>query len=232
MKKKILITLIFVILSVSFSFGQAKPFKFGLKVAANIGWISPDSEDYEANGSVPGFTWGFISDFVITENYFVGTGFNMNYLNGKLKYPYQECLDGDTIGTLKRKYNLSYIEIPLTLKMKTNKFDEFAFFGRIGFSLGFNIKSKAQDDFVYKIDSQYENETSKSNISDEVTFLKGAVVLGAGFEYSIDNTTSIVVGVTYNNGLSNILKGENTVNKSIDQKATVNSVEFTVGVIF
>ncbi len=77
MKKIVLLAGICLLIS-HIAISQIKPFRFGLKLAPNIGWISPDSEDYESDGSVPGFSWGFISDFTITENYFVATGFNVN----------------------------------------------------------------------------------------------------------------------------------------------------------
>ena len=237
MKKSIiLVILVFGFMAQSIN-AQMKPFRFGLKVAPNIGWISPDSEDYVKEGSVAGFSWGFISDFTITENYFVGTGFNITYLNGKLSYPYEmqiiDNADTNTFtGTLKRKYNLRYIDVPLTLKMKTGKFDDIQFYGQIGFSLGFNIKAKAKDNFSYELNDVYFSENDEHDITDEIKFLKGSLVLGGGIEYYVDNSTSIVAGVTYHNGISNILKGSNPVYTHIDQKATANYIELTLGVIF
>nr|NQU94182.1 PorT family protein [Bacteroidota bacterium] len=238
-RKTILLTLTCLMIT-STIFAQMKPFRFGLKVAPNVGWLSPDSDDYESDGSVAGFSWGFISDFTITENYFVGTGFNISYLNGKLKYPSEMFLDDDTIptpGTLKRKYNFRYIDVPLTLKMKTNQFNSLQFYGQIGFSLGFNIKTKASDVFTYKIEDEmgdeYTSISDESSITDETTFLHGSLVLGGGLEYYIDNSTSIIVGLTYYNGLSNVLKGENKAfDPPIDQKAIPHFIELTLGVIF
>ena len=236
MKKIVLIAGICLLIG-HVALSQVKPFRFGLKLAPNIGWISPDSEGYESDGSVPGFSWGFISDFTITENYFVATGFNVNYMNGKMQFPHQiDIIENDDttthIGTLKRKYNLRYIELPLTLKMKTNKFNEIQFYGQIGFSLGFNVKSKGKDDFSYKVGEQYMSESNEGDISDEVTFLRGALVLGGGIEYYVDNSTSIVAGITFSNGISNVLKGNNTVDTSIEQKAVPHYIELTLGVIF
>jgi hypothetical protein len=222
MKTKVLFLSAFLIIGFQL-FSQTKPFRFGLKVAPNIGWISPDTEDYENDGALGGFSWGFISDITILENYYFGTGFNVGYLNGKLNYPYQEVIitESDTItnqGTLNRVYHLRYIDVPLTLKMKTSKFDAVQVYGQIGFSLGFNVKAKAQDTFTYE----------EENVEKVV---RGSLLLGGGIEYFIDNSTSIVVGVTYSNGISNVLKGYNPVNKQ-DQKAIPSYLELTLGVIF
>lgn len=219
------------------SFSQVKPFRFGLKVAPNIGWISPDSDEYEKDGSLPGFSWGFISDFTITENYFVGTGFNISYINTKMSYPHIMTIikNGDTTdytGTMTSEMKFRYIDLPLTLKMKTNKFDALQIYGQIGFSLGINVKAKSEDNFSYKVEGNYLNETDEHDISDDITLLKGSLILGGGIEYYIDNSTSIVVGITYCNGFTNILQGSNTVDPTIKEKGTPHYIELTLGVIF
>jgi hypothetical protein len=186
---------------------------------------------------VAGFSWGFISDFAITENYYVGTGFNLSYLNGKYSYPHlisepiTDTTSIDYTGSMTRKTNLRYIDLPVTLKMKTNKFDALQVYGQIGFSLGFNIKAKAEDNFSYQVDGEYMSQDDEHDISDDVTLLKGSLVLGGGIEYYIDNSTSIVAGITYYNGISNVLKGNNAVTGD-KQKATPHYIELTLGVIF
>lgn len=236
MKKIIVLLLLSFVMLFQFADAQVKPFRFGLKVAPNVGWISPDSDEYERDGSVAGFSWGFISDFAITENYYVGTGFNINYLNGKYSYPHKETVTEpdsmDYTGTMTRKTKLRYIDLPVTLKMKTNKFDQLQVYGQIGFSLGFNIKAKAEDNFSYRVGDEYFSEDQEHDITEEISLIKGSLVLGGGIEYYLDNSTSIVVGITYSNGISNILKDYNTANPDIKQKATAHFIELTLGVIF
>jgi hypothetical protein len=70
------------------------------------------------------------------EHYFLKTGFNFDYLNGKLILPFEDLTDSIS-GSLHRKYNLRYLEIPLTFKMRTNQFGKFAIYGHIGFGAGF-----------------------------------------------------------------------------------------------
>ncbi len=211
-------------------FSQMKPFRFGLKVAPTIGWMSPDTEKYENDGSAAGFNWGFISDFTITENYFFATGFNINYLNSKLKYETGIILNADTVlteGILARRYKLRYIDVPLSLKMKTNQFNNVQFYGQIGFTAGLNIKSNSEDNFSYDGGSQKQEK----DISDDITFLKGALILGAGIEFFLDHSTSLVAGITFSNGISNVLKGNNAIT-NYRQKAVPNYFELTLGVIF
>ena len=232
MKKAI--SIIFVLLFFSFqSFSQVKPFRFGVKVAPNIAWVSPDAENYKSGGATLGFSWGFMADISLTENYFVKTGFNIDYLNGKLEYPHSQILGSDTVATVgvnHRKYNLRYLEIPLTLKMRTNQFGKIAYFGEIGFGTSFNLRAKSQDEFVYN-NGQSSSETEE-DIKDEISFLKESIIIGAGIEYFVDQSTSIIVELSFNNGLTNILKGENTINPNIKQKGHLYNFELSIGVMF
>jgi hypothetical protein len=235
MAKKALLLLVVLFLT-SHLFSQVKPFRFGLKIAPNIGWFSPDSDGYERDGADAGFSWGFISDIALTENYHVGTGFNMNFLNGSISYPASvtEIDTGDTTtysGIMNSKLKFRYIDLPLTLKMKTNKFDELQVYGQIGFSLGFRLKAKADEAFTAS-ETTYAYTKDDHDISEDVTLLKGSLILGGGIEYFLDNSTSIVVGITYYSGISNILKGYNTLDPSIKQKGTPQFIELTLGVIF
>ena len=215
-------------------FSQVKPFRFGVRVVPNLAWLAPDSKDYTNDGTMPGFSWGFLADISLTENYFVKTGFNIDYLNGKLLYPHQQLVNEEdpflTTGQLSRKYNLRYLEIPLTLKMRTNTFNKTAFFGEIGFGTSLNLKAKSKDEFMP--DESQNALTSVEDIKDEVAFVKASMIAGAGIEYFIDESTSIITTLSFNNGLTNLLKGNNSIDESIKQRATLYYFQLTVGIMF
>lgn len=228
MKHKIIIIITLVLITFQ-GITQVKPFRFGVKVAPSLSWISPDTDRYEYDGMQLGFSWGFLADITLTENYFVKTGFNIDYINAKLRYPNAIEINGNPEeGILSRKYNLRYLEIPLTLKMRTNKFGEFAFYGEIGFGTAFNLKAKAQDSFAYN------NITldTKEDIKDDINFMKSSMIVGAGLEYFIDESTTIITSITFNNGLSNILKGDTTIAPFKKQKGQLYSIQLNVGVMF
>lgn len=233
MKLKYLVFLVLLLLA-SEGYTQVKPFRFGVKAAPNLAWMAPDSKDYDNEGAQPGFSWGFLADITLTDNYFVKTGFSVDYLNGKLSYPHQEILDEVagtyTQGSLFRKYNLRYLEIPVTLKMRTNQFGNTAFFGEIGFGTSFNLKARAKDEFVPN-DGTPPLE-SENNIKDDIKLVKGSLIVGAGIEYFLNESNSLVGSVTYNNGLTNILNGNNAVDTEEKQRAIINYFQLNVGILF
>ena len=231
MKRAIILFVIVLLLAIE-GISQVKPFRFGVKVAPNIAWISPDSKDYEREGGSLGFAWGFVADITLADNYFIKTGFNINYLHGKLKYPHLKKISENPLvtqeGYLSRKYNLRYLDFPLIMKLRTNQFGKIAYFGEIGFSAAINLKATAKDDFTYT----NNNVQSDEDIDDEITSFMGALIVGGGFEYFIDASTSLFVCINFNNGLNNILKGNNSIDQTLKQKAHVNSFQLNVGVMF
>jgi len=232
---KLKLHLVFLLIFISLNgFNQVKPFRFGVRIAPNIAWLSPDSENYENEGAVPGFSWGFLADITLTENYFIKTGFSLDYLNAKLSYPHQQIIDdvtsAYTLGTLHRKYNLRYLEIPITLKMRTNQFGKMAFYGEIGFGTSFNLKARSQDEFFPQDGSP--SDQTENDIKDEIALVKGSLIVGAGLEFFIDESTSIITSLTFNNGLTNILKGENSVDPGITQMASLSYFQLNIGIMF
>ena len=230
MKIKTILTILFISLFVVGN-SQVKPFRFGVKVAPDLAWLAPDTKGYENDGTNFGFSWGFMADIALTENYFVKSGFSLDYLSSRLKYPHQMEIEEDTeTGILYRKYKLRYLEIPATLKMRTNKFGNAAYFGEIGFGANLNLRAKSEDEFSY--DNGQSVLESDEDIKDDITFIYGSLVVGAGMEYFIDESTSLLLSLNFKNGLSDILKGTNAIDPELKQKAVLYYFQLNVGVMF
>jgi len=211
---------------------QQKPFKFGFKIAPAISWLSPDSKDYDQGGSSFAFAWGFVADITLMEHYYLTTGFNVSYTKGKLIYPHKKEAPGGQPfdGLMSETFDLRYIEVPLAVKMKTNTFGKnFMFFGLIGFNTGINIKAKSDQSFS---SSLYNDSDENVDIKEDITMFKTSLLVGAGTEYVIDESVSLIFGINFNNGLTNVLKGNNTVDTDIEAKAVPYYFELNLGVIF
>lgn len=236
MKKIIFLTSLIVFLFLKVNYAQIKPYKFGFRLAPNISWLSPDSKYYSNNGSDMGFSWGFVSDISITENYFFQTGFNISSFNAKLEYPdiiFVEAENDSMPGQIFRNYKLRYIEIPALIKMKTNPYKKFSFYGLIGFNFGFNIRAQAEDRFEYKnFYEESKTDNFENDIKDDLNFFKLSLNVGVGVEYEIYQSTVVFAGISFNNGVTNILKGYNGRFPSVKQKAIPYSLDFNFGVIF
>lgn len=230
MKKITLIFVLVAFLGASFAYSQQKPFVFGFKAGPTMGWMKPDAKGYDSDGIKPGFTWGFIADFFLMENYGIATGFDVVFLNGGIKMPHQ-VLDGtDNIsGNLNRKYKLKYIQIPVTFKLRTKELGKFRIFGQIGLGTNFLIGAKADDEFT---PDGGEPVSEEVDIYDDITFMRESLILGAGVEFLLGGSTNLTAGFVFNNGFMNILKGKNSVDPTINNKANANYLAFEVGIVF
>lgn len=189
-----LIALAFVAVAQSLN-AQDTKFNFGLKVSPTIAWFKC-SGNLDNDGSKIGFAYGLMADFNFTDNYAIGTGIDVTYRGGKVK--------NDTI---KKKTVLQYIEVPVTLKLKTNEIGYVTYFGKVGFAPGFNIRT--------------DGDFNKSDIYP----FNLALVAGLGMQYSLGGKTALLAGITFNNGFLDLVKAKNA-------KATSNFIAIDLGVMF
>ncbi|MCK9421216.1 MAG: PorT family protein [Bacteroidales bacterium] len=208
------------------------PVKLGLKVSPNIGWMNPSTKDYSYDGARMGATIGFVSDIYFAERYAFSTGFNFQFLNGKLNYPDKRLKPNDTIvltGEVIRKYNFIYLEIPLMIKMQTKDFGRFSFFGQIGFGTGIRLKVIAKETFQPdrgdSFDQQYD-------INEATSLIRESLLIGLGFEYHLDLSSRIFFGLSYSNALNNVLNGGVNDKSKLNEKSTLNYLELNLGFLF
>ena len=208
------------------------PIKLGLKVAPNVCWLNPSTNGYSNDGARAGATIGFVSDFYFAERYAISTGFNFSFLNGKLSYRDERLkpLSDTTIlmGQVNRKYNFIYLEIPIMVKMQTKKFGRFSFYGQIGFGTSFRLKVTADEVFTPDSGQAFDQ---KYNLNEATTLIRESILVGAGTEFHLDQSSRLFLGITYSNSLNNVLKSENY--KTGDtEKSMLNFLELSLGILF
>ncbi len=198
---------------------QYVPFNFGLTAAPVINWMNPKVDFMQGDGAKIGFSWGFIAEKNITENHSIASGFNMLFNGGKLKI--SESINGVPTIT-NRNYFVKYIEIPVTLKMRTNPISGIRYFGRVGLGTAFRIGSKSIDEVITIGGPTVINPKATYN---KISFARESLIIGLGGEYELNEGPKIGVELTFNNGLSNILTEK-------DQKAVPNFLELAFSFIF
>ena len=205
------------------------PIKLGLRVAPAISWLNPSTEGYESEGVRFGISAGLVTDFYFADNYAVSTGFSFLFPSGRLSYGDLLTIQGtqDT-GVIDRIYNFYYLEIPLMIKMKTNQFGKFSFYGQIGFGTAFRLKATAKNYVTLEDGTTGETE---NEITNKTTLMRESVLAGIGLEFEIDKSTRLFGGVNYSNALNNVLTGKNLLTNE-DAKGVSSFVELNIGVLF
>ena len=206
------ITLISLFILTGTFLANAQKFHFGLKAAPGLAWIKPDTKGVDGNGSKLGFSYGIVTEFAFNkeENYAFATGLEVAYRGGKVTQ--------DALGSsVKTKINLQYVELPVTLKMKTNEIGSIKYFGQVGVVPALNIKAKSK--------ITIGNITSEDDFKKETNAFDLAFLIALGLEYNLVGNTSGFVSVGFGNGLLD-------VTKSKDFKVISNLLSLNVGVLF
>ncbi|RQO72213.1 PorT family protein [Pedobacter sp. KBW06] len=194
-------------------------FRLGLTAHPTLGWVKP--EVGKTDGIALGFAYGLMADFNFADNYSFATGLTITTINGKsTELGYNDLTANSRPVAQELRYRMQYIEVPLTLKLKTNKIGDLRWYGQFGLSNDFNIGSK--------LDVKRDGTKVKdgANNSDYTRFYRAGLIVGGGAEYDLDNRTSLAIGLTFNNGFTNIAKNG-------DGKKVKNSyIGLNIGVFF
>jgi hypothetical protein len=224
MKKIVLALILFAAFAFVSNAQNEKFFRFGIHGNTGLAWMKSDQDSLEYQGMKLGYGWGFIGELTIADNFSFASGFDVNYTGGKLqKIGVYHIYDNDTLlSTCTANYRFQFLDIPLTLKMKTNEINYVTYFARIGGSIGICLNSKADYDYE-SISGSKTAGLPDQNLKDEKRFFRANFLIGGGIEYSLGGTTTALAELSFVNGLTYQLK---------DTKAIGNYVMMKVGIMF
>lgn len=185
-------------------------FRLGLTAHPTFGIISPQNkEEGKSKGTDLGFAYGLMADFNFAEQYSFNTGVTITTINGKSTeinaMPYHAVFSSTAPVVYDLKYKMQYIEIPLIIKFKTVKIAELKWFGQFGLSNGFKIKARQDAKTETKVWADDRNSAEWTR------FYRAGLVIGGGGEFDLDEHTSLMFGLSFNNGLTNITTSKNAV---------------------
>ena len=227
--KKLVLSLMFVAIASTVLFAQSnydeQKFHFGLKAHPVVSWARIDAEGVESEGIRIGFTYGLVTEFAFTKNYAFATGLDVSYRGGK----YSQKLGGinsqtQTFEVIKvtRTQKFQMLELPLTLKLKTNEIGYIKYYGLFGGVPGFIVK--ATEDIESSNQDVFKDRDDRSNQGD-FSFFNMSLIVGLGIEYNLGGSTAFTTGIHYKNGLIDILKEKKA-------QMRLDVVALNIGVLF
>ena len=232
--RKILLTVLVFFMGLGFVSAQnveVDNFRLGVYIMPAPSWFSAPNTDIETGGGF-GFGAGLIADYQFADNYWIGSGIGITQLTGST------TAEDDATGTSIRSvadYNVRYLEIPLTLKLRTGEIGTgslgyFTYFGQIGVNLGAPISAR------YDLDENprpvpYE-EVSNEKANKQFNEVGAAFVLSAGAEYNLAQNTNLFLALWWNSGFTGALKEVQGFADSNDDKVTASYFGIRVGLMF
>ncbi len=194
-------------------------FRLGLHLSPNIAWLKLGTTGYSSNGARIGFAYGLSTEFYLAKNYLLSTGFSINNVGGKLQYEGVYENNGVLLPSeIKQTIKINYVDIPLSVKLKTNEIGYVTYYGNFGFNAGIKYNSKTDIEYL---DFKSIKQTDVANTSN-ISLININLIIGGGMEYNISGNTNLAVGITFHNGFTNIIKSK-THTLGADGKAMIDS---------
>lgn len=218
-----------------------------------------------------GFSYGVTGDFSIfkSQNYWFATELSISTIPVHMKSNTElrnvvplapiNGIPRDTTykysgGDVNFKYNTQYIQIPLSIKMKTEEIGNLKYFFQFGLAPSFRMKSRlttsvvngseiypankgisfhdpnSTSDDVYqftgtKIAGSPSGE-KEYDFKDDIASIRLPLIMGAGFEYKMSGSTTFVAGLRFDNAINNFFKEDPKVS------GRSNMIGIQAGIIF
>lgn len=172
--------------------GREKNIRLGLTVNPNLGWLRYEN-DQESSPKI-GFSYGLVADLGFARNYYFSTGLLINSINSRTEPAYLSVDKNDPAIPTYKDISLKYVEVPLTIKLKSTENDLGRFYGQFGFTAGVKVSAK----------EKFEND-KKQTMSGTDLFRLG-LQIGGGAEWRLGNDMGLMTGVTFNNGFTRAIK--------------------------
>jgi hypothetical protein len=204
-----------------------KKIEFGVFADPVISWFSSDTKDTKNDGARAGFNFGLSFNNYFAPNYAFSTGLNILNAGGRLI--------NNTTDTLIMKFNnfsdsvmpgkavtymARYLSIPIGLKFKSNQIGYITFFTDMGFDPKFLIGAKA--------DIPSQNIEGETAINELNTFNISYHIM-AGIEYSMGGSTSMVLGIGFENNFFDVTK---ELNNQPSDKIKMKMLKLRLGINF
>lgn len=216
-----------------------RDFRLGFKIIPGMNWVKTNTNDVIKDGTGIGFSFGLMSDIRLTDNYFFSPEILVTSMTDKIKMKdtTKYSLPNNQYNQVNYKYNLKYVEIPLTFKFRTNESGGLRYWGQFGVAPGFIIGSKVTtlanpiNSVPFPTDEKYiPNDKASDRFdfmehSDNINVLRCSMILGMGIEYNLSGNTSFYTGLRFNNGFTDFL-GDNK------SKANNNVLGLEIGLFF
>ena len=233
--------LVFGMLITQLSFAQGE-FRFGLKGSSNFGWVGGTSKNIVNDGTTIAFGYGIMGDYYFKPNYGISAEIMLSNIKSKFKVTEPLAFNSamsDTVNDLRYEYNIQYLDIPLTMKIRTKEIGDMTYFGQFGVSMGFALNAKTsivstglpksisdQEPTEYRVNGAEGDAFTVNNFDDKVFLFRLPLIIGGGVEYKMAGSTSLQGGVRIANTFTDMFVKDKTA------IAKNNYVALSIGVLF
>ncbi|MBU0489565.1 MAG: PorT family protein [Bacteroidetes bacterium] len=224
--KKIVILFTVIMIFPLFMSAQTKKVQFGLTFSPNISWFKPDDKKVVMDAAKFGYNFGPVININFGDNFSLETGLLIYNNGGKVKYldSITSFEGADSLYTLQPNaiysYRSQFLELPFSVKLKTNEVGYFTYFLKFGLNPQMLLKAKGDISQFNIADEDFKKELSFFNLGYNIS---------GGIHYSLGANTTLLAEIGFNNGFFDVTKDKTKIK---DYKVIMNNLLLRVGLLF
>ncbi len=182
---------------------SAQKFSFGVFADPQLSWFTSDTKRYDPNGPVTGFNIGFTAEKFFAKRYAFSSGLSISTIGGDIRFMQSSYTLKTVDGTYSIdmgdnvKFRSQYLHLPLGFKFRTNQIGYTTYYANVGLSGSLRIRSYAWNS---------KNGVDRETIKTDLAWGFASYFIGIGGMYSLGGESAIQFGITWNDGLSEILQ--------------------------
>ncbi len=204
---------VIILLAVSSMRSLAQTLEFAVHADPVISWMSSNESEYVGEGARAGFDIGLDVFHFFDQNYAVSSGISIISAGGRQSVAENHTMVFNNFTQLvpagdEIRYNLSYINIPAGLRLKTDPVGYLTYFADLGFDFRILLKSTVD------IPSM---QISNENASNEVKGMNAGWHIGGGIQYELGFNVNLIGGLSYGQDFFDVTKDLNDVYQQKDR---------------
>lgn len=193
--------------------------RFGIKIDPQLSWMKPIGEISEKADNAVGLNVGLMVDKYFADNYAFNIGVSLNNTGGSLSYTDSmtwrlNSKNKVTVPDNNIVFKIKYINIPVGFKFLSKPIGYVKIFSELGADALVRVQALADIP-----------GSSNNDAREEIRLFNLGYHIGGGVQYSLGGSTSIELGITYNNGFIDA-----TSNK--DDNVSIQALGARIGIIF
>ncbi|NLR61682.1 PorT family protein [Chitinophaga polysaccharea] len=198
--------------------------RLGFTLNPMISVLKPQESGVNRNSAKAGLNFGLMADFNLNDRgtYALSSGFQVMLAGSKLQYDAGKGLSSYSGNTAEYNMKLTYIEIPVALKLKSVPMEnDIVWWGQFGSYLDFPVSGRAN---VVSGSQSYD----RVNILSDMNRINIGMLIGGGVEYPLGENLTGLVGITYQNGFVDVTRNA----KWNDGRVNMNNFALRLGIFF
>lgn len=181
---------------------NSQELRFGIYANPLISWFGTDVSEVQNEGSRAGFNFSVVAEKYFADNFAATAGLSITNSGGRLisenpmlfRFPSYTSVVAAGNAVL---YRIQYLSIPAGIKFKTNEIGFLSYFADVGIDPKVVVRGK--------VDIPSINIKGEKAMTEIRRFNFGYHIKG-GIDYSIDGSTSVVLGLGFENNFLDVTK--------------------------